>query len=102
MRSPATKDLRRDAYIVACARVLTDVMGVVRAQGLAVGIDVDPGRLPFDELTGTHKIRITHGRAKRIVAVDHETFMSSEFFRTLVLHQVKAAIDELAAGQTKG
>jgi len=30
------------------------------------------------------------------MAIDHETFMNEELFETLVLHQVKAAIDELA------
>ena len=102
MPSSATQDLARDAYVVACGRVMTDVMGAVRAQGFAVGIDIDPGHLPFEAIKGPHKIRITHGRAKRVIAVDHETFMSAEHFRTLVLHRVQAAIEELANGQTKG
>jgi len=98
----ATKSLARDAYIVACGRVMTDIMGVVRSQGLAAGVDIDPGRLPFNAIKGPHKIRITCGRAKRVLSVDHETFMSAEGFRALVLHQVKATIEELAAGQGKG
>ena len=36
------------------------------------------------------------GASWRIVAVDHETFMIEEFFSTLVLHQLQAAIEELA------
>jgi hypothetical protein len=92
---PSGSNLRRNAYVVVCGRVMTDVMGVVRAQGLAVGIDIDPGHVPF-EMIATHKIRITYGRAKRVVAVDHDTFMSAEFFRTLVLPQVQTAIEELA------
>ena len=28
---------------------------------------------------------------------DHEAFIDDEFFKTLVLHQIQAAIDELAA-----
>jgi len=31
------------------------------------------------------------------VPVDHDTFMEAEFFRTLVLHLIEAAIDELAS-----
>jgi hypothetical protein len=79
---------------------MTDLTGVVRSQGLAVWIDIDPG--PFRAIKGPHKIRITYGRAKRVLSVDHETFMSAEGLRVLVLHQVKAAIEELAAGQAKG
>jgi hypothetical protein len=31
------------------------------------------------------------------MAVDHETFMDKEFFRTLVLHQLQAMVEELAS-----
>ena len=35
----------------------------------------------------------------RVIAVDHDTFMNAEFFKTLVLHQVQAVIAELAWSQ---
>ena len=64
----------------------------------ALSLDVDPGRAPFEVITDTHQIQLTYGRSVRIVSVDHETFVHEEFFRTLVLHQIEAAIDELASG----
>ena len=100
MHLTGARDLDRDAYILACGRVMRDVMEVVRADGLAVGVDIDPQRVPFGAIRGPHKIRISYGRAKRVLSVDHETFMSPEDFPTLVLGQVKTAIEELA--QTKG
>jgi hypothetical protein len=43
-----------------------------------------------------HQILLTYCRSRRLVPVDHETFMDEEFFRTLVPHQIQAAIEELA------
>jgi hypothetical protein len=43
----STNNLRRNAYVVICGRVMTDVMGLVRAQGLAVGIDIRSGSFPL-------------------------------------------------------
>jgi hypothetical protein len=95
---PSSSKLRRNAYVAVCGRVMTDVMGVVRAQRLGVGIDIDPGHVPFEMIAiHIHKIRITYGRAKRVIAIDHDRFMSAEFFRTLVLPQVRMAIEELGA-----
>jgi len=34
-----------------------------------------------------------------LMAVDHDTFISADFFRPLVLTQVQTAIEELAAGE---
>ena len=94
-------NIHRDAYIIACGRVMTDVMGLVRARGILIGVDIDPGL----RQSGTgrseptvHQIELTYGRRTRLVSVDHETFMDEEFFRTLILHQVESAIDELALG----
>lgn len=93
------------AYRVACDRIMTDVMGLVRARGILIGVDIDPGlrqlRLGTDRRRYdlvVHQIELTYGRRTRLVPVDHETFMEAEFFRTLVLHQIEAAIDELARG----
>src|SRR4029450_5432069 len=82
-----------DPYLVACSRVMTDVMGLVRARGLLIGVEIDRGRMP-DALV--HQIELTYGRRTRLMSVDHDTFMDAEFFRTLVLHQLAARIDELA------
>ena len=57
-------------------------------------MEVDPGRAPAAVVA--HQIRLTYGLRTRLVSVDHETFMDEEFFRTLVLHQLQAAIEELA------
>jgi hypothetical protein len=62
-----------------------------------VSVEVDPGRSPAEVVTDTHQIQLTYGRRRRTMAVDHETFMDDEFFRTLVLHQLQAAVDDLAA-----
>jgi hypothetical protein len=48
-------------------------------------------------ITNTHQIVLTYGRATRAVTVDHETFMDEEFFKTLVLHQMEAAIEQVAS-----
>ena len=85
-------------YMAACDRVLHHVVELVHARGIAVSLDVDPGRAPFEVVTHTHQIQLTYGRSRRTVTVDHETFMDEEFFRTLVLHQLEAAIEELASG----
>jgi hypothetical protein len=44
-----------------------------------------------------HQIQLSYGASLRVVAIDQETFMAEEFFGTLVLHQVHAAIEGLAA-----
>jgi hypothetical protein len=95
MTPPATSNVHRDAYIVACGRVMTDVMGLVRARGILIGVDIDPGRGRSEPVV--HQIELTYGRRTRLVSVDHDTFMNDEFFKTLVLHQVQAAIEELAS-----
>jgi hypothetical protein len=87
-----------DRYLAACSRVLTDVMGLVRARGILIGVDIDRGRMPDPVV---HQIELTYGRRTRLISVDHDTFMDAEFFRTLVLHQLEAAIDELASSQEK-
>ena len=87
-----------DPYLVACSRVMTDVMGLVRARGILIGVDIDRGRMPEPVV---HQIELTYGRRTRLISVDHDTFMDAEFFRTLVLHQLEAAIDEMASSQEK-
>jgi hypothetical protein len=89
------KKVSHDPYIVACSRIMTDVMGLVRARGVLIGVDIDPGRAPLD----FHQIQLTYGRRTRLVAVDHDVFMNAEFFRTLVLHQIESAIYELASSK---
>jgi hypothetical protein len=69
---------------------------LVEARGLAVSIDIDPNRVPSEAVVRAHQIHFTYERHKRVVAVDHETFMDDQFFRTLALHQLRAAIDDLA------
>ena len=90
---PAPVDVHHDAYIIACSRVMTDVMGVVRARGFAVSVDIDPDRVLSQTLP--HEIQLTYQRITCVVKVDHDTFMSPEFFRTRVLHQVDAALEQL-------
>ena len=87
-----------EAYLAACSRVLAEVIHLVQARGVGVTIDVDPHQIASEELVTSHKVELTYKRSTRIVEIDDETFMDEEFFKTLVLPQVKAAIDELASG----
>lgn len=57
-------------------------------------MEVDPGRASSG-LIG-HQIQLTYGGRKRVVGVDHDTFMDKECFRILVLHEVEAVIEDLA------
>jgi hypothetical protein len=57
---------------------------------VSVEVDSDPAS------SERQQVQLTYGCSRRIVMVDHETFMDEEFFRTLVLHQIEAAINELA------
>jgi hypothetical protein len=86
------------AYMAACDRVLHHVVALVHAKGLEVSLDMDPGRAPFEVITKAHQIHLRQGDSNRTVSVDHETFMNEELFRTLVVHRLIAAIDELASG----
>jgi hypothetical protein len=92
-----TAKLNGHAYLAACDRALDQTVRLVYARGIAATVDIDPGRAPSEPVTDSHQIRLTYRGKTRAVPVDHETFMDEEFFRTLVLHQLKAAIDELAA-----
>ncbi len=96
MRSDYPKKNDHDLYLLACSRVVGHVVELVKARGVQIGVDIDPGRGPSETLV--HQIELTYGRRTRLVSVDHDTFMDEEFFKTLVLHQVQAAIDELASG----
>jgi hypothetical protein len=96
--SPSETRKNGQDYMAACDRVLHHVVELVHARGIQVSLDIDPGRAPFEVVTDTHQIQLTYGRSRRTVTVDHETFMDDEFFRTLVLHQLEAAIEELASG----
>jgi len=87
-----------EAYLAASSRVLGEVIHLVQASGVGVSIDVDPHQITSEELVTSHKVELTYKRSARIVEIDHDTFMDDELFRTLVLHQLKAAIDELASG----
>ena len=91
--------LNGHAYFAACERVLKSVVRLVDARGLAMSVDVDPGRAPSQAIIDTHHIQLTYGHSTRVIEVDHDTFMSPEFFKTLVLHQIQAAISELAWSQ---
>ena len=82
-------------YLAACSRAMQHAVRLVDARGAAVNVDIDP--VNASPYLATHHIQLTYGRATRTIAVDHETFMNDEFFRTLVLHQIEAAIDDLAA-----
>ena len=84
------------AYITARARIENHIAQLAEARGMAVSVDVDSTRASSG-LVVAHQIQLSYGRSRRVVAVDHETFMDEEFFRALVLHQLQAAIGELAA-----
>jgi hypothetical protein len=88
----------RDAYIVACGRVMRDVMGVIGIRGCVVSVEVDPGWASYNAVVKTHKIHLTYRRVTRVLSVDHQIFMSREVFRTCVLPQVEQAIKELTWG----
>jgi len=85
-------------YIAACDRVRYHVVEFAHARGIEASLDINPGRAPFEVVTRAHRIQLTCGCSSRTVSVDHQTFMDAELFRTLVLHQLEAAIEELASG----
>ena len=60
-----------------------------------MSVQIDPGHTSSD--VHLHQIQLTNWRGTRTVVVDHDTFMDAAFFRTLVLHWLEAAIEELAA-----
>jgi hypothetical protein len=88
-----TADKDRYAYLAARARIENQIIQLAKARGISVSVEVDPDPAASEG----HQIQLTYGRSRRVVAVDHETFIDEEFFRTLVLHQLQAAIEELAA-----
>ena len=75
--------------------VENQITQLVQARGVLVGVEIDRVRTTSDAVIDL--IRLTHGRHTRLVAVDDETFMDEEFFRTLILHQLRAAIEDLVA-----
>jgi hypothetical protein len=81
-------------YLTARARIENQILQLAKVRGISVSVQVE------DSDPEVHRIQLICGRSRRVVEVDHETFVDEEFFRTLVLHQVQAAIDALA-GQTK-
>ena len=88
MRSPQNDY----AYVAALARIEDQILKLTKVPGISVSVEVDDPTPPE-----VHQIQLTCGRSRRVVPVDHETFMSEELFRTLVLHQLQTAIEELAA-----
>jgi hypothetical protein len=92
-----TTDRNGYAYLVARERVENQIIQLAKARGIMVRVEVDSDLAYSEGVAYTHQIQLTYGRSRRVVAVDHETFMDEEFFRTLVLHQVQASIAELAA-----
>jgi hypothetical protein len=83
-------------YLAARERVENQVAHFAGARKIEVIVEIQTGDAPSNEVV--HQIRLTYGRASRLVAVDHETFMDEEFFRTLVVHQLEDAIDQRPAG----
>jgi hypothetical protein len=98
MLPAAYSNVHHDAYILACGRVMTDVMGVVGIRGCVVTVEVDPGWASYNVVPKTHKIHLIYRRVTRVLSVDHHIFMSREGFRTYVLPQVEGAIRELTWG----
>jgi len=82
-------------YLSARERVEHDIAQLAQARRISVIVDIDPGGA--SPQATVHQIRLAYGRRTRIVTVDHETFMDDEFFRTLVVHQLRAAIDDIAS-----
>ena len=91
--SPQAKHINGFAYIAARERAEHLVAQLAEAQRIQVNVDIDPDGVPSTLVA--HQVQLTYGRFTRVVTVDHDTFMDPEFFRTLVLHQIQAAIDEL-------
>jgi hypothetical protein len=83
------------AFIAACTRVENQIAQLIQARGVLVGVEIDRVRTTPEAVI--HQIELTYGRRTRLVSVDHDTFMDAEFFRTLILHQLETAIEELAS-----
>ena len=95
LTSPEAKHINGYGYIAARVRVENQIARLAKARRIEVQVEVDPGRAPAAVVA--HQIQLTYGLRTRLVSVDHETFMDEEFFRTLVLHQLEAAIDQFAS-----
>jgi hypothetical protein len=93
--SSQAKPINGHAYIAARERAEHLIAELAEARRIEVLVEVDPGRACSEVVV--HQIQLTYGRRTRVVTVDHETFMDEEFFRTLVLHQLRAVVGELAS-----
>jgi hypothetical protein len=91
----AASDEDGDAYLAARARIENHVAKLAQARRISVSVEVDPGRASSGLVA--HQIQLTYGRSTRVMAVDHETFMHEEFFRTLVLQRLQDELEELAS-----
>jgi hypothetical protein len=82
-------------YPAACRRIEDYVSDLARDIGIAVTVDVDPDQ--SEELvTSTHAIALSLGRHKRVVAIDHRSFVEDdEFVGNFVLPQIQAAVEEM-------
>ena len=81
--------------LAARMRVENHVAKLAQARRISVTVEVDPGRA-YSGLVA-HQIQLTCGCSTRVMAVDHETFMHEEFFRTLVIRQLQDEVEELAS-----
>jgi len=82
----------QDAYLVAHARVKSQILQLGEARGITVSVEVDSGSASSQG----YQIQVRCGRRTHTIAVDHETFVDEEFFGTLVLHQIAAVMDKLS------
>ena len=82
----------QDAYLVAHARVKSQILQLGEARGITVSVEVDSGSASSQG----YQIQVRCGRRTDTIAVDHETFVDEEFFGTLVLHQIAAVMDKLS------
>jgi hypothetical protein len=52
---------------------------LVEARGRAASVDIDPGRALSEAVANTHEVHVAYGLHKRVVSVDHDTFMDDAF-----------------------
>lgn len=84
-------------YRAARDRIESYVAWLGRSKGVVVDVELDRNQLD-EVVTSTHAIRLSVGKQKRIVAIDHRSFVEDDdYFLNFVFPQIQTAVDELVA-----
>jgi hypothetical protein len=83
-------------FVSACGRLHRFVSDLGSVRGISVTATLVEGSPPFEGGPKAYQINLRTGSAQTTLRVDHETFTDTEeFFSTLVVPQLEAAIGSL-------